>query len=327
VTDPVDDLAVEFREFGDEVNKHLTTLQRDLRQHASWIAEVAPVVDDHTSALQEHTTVLADLRADVNQVLEEMPRQPKLPPINWLTLSASEAQEVWTELGEWVDAKLVGRHFASREQLPDCWPLHPGAVEQLTWLWRSWQHAMLSSAAANPAAEWHSRWHRDSLTNVAAEVIQEADTTRHERCGPGTHFGAALPGAEQAQPAHLRQPPPHLAPPGTSAAVGGHPSPGQQGPAWGGPGQPAAVSPPNWTSGPQPWDTPPTFAGDGSMPPVSVPRGPARADDLGVDPTSDLAERRYWWPHLETARAADVSRRRDAERLAEEAKASESAPD
>jgi hypothetical protein len=63
------------------------------------------------------------------------------------------------------------------------------------------------------------------------------------------------------------------------------------------------------------------------LPPPFVPREPAQTVDLGVDPTGGLAERRYWWPHLETARTADVARRREAERLAEEAKAAEPAPE
>jgi hypothetical protein len=277
------------------------------------------------------TTLLTELRTDVNRLLEDMPRQPRFPPVNWLALSASEAEEVWTELGEWVDAKLVGRHFANRGQLPDCWPLHPGAVEQLTWLWRSWLHAMLPLAGANPSAEWHTRWHRDALANVPAEVIQEAGATRRDRCGPGIHFGSPLPGAEQPtrpEPAHLREPAPPV-------PVASPPAPGS---GWmPGPGEQPA-GPPTWNSapqpGPQPWNVPPTFTGDGSVPPMFVPRDPAQAVDLGVDPTSALAERRYWWPHLETARAADVARRledeqraEEAKRLAEEAKAGESAPE
>lgn len=319
MSNPLVDLAAEFHEFAGEVNEHLTQATGDLRQHAEWISETAPLIDGHTAALQEHadrltadTRVLADLRTDVNELLAELPRQPRFPPVNWLTLPAEDADKLWIALGEWVDAKLVQRHFVSRGELPDCWPLHTTAVEHVTWLHTAWQHAMLPTAGANASTEWHSRWFAEALRLIPADIKREAEATGNNRCMLGEHFGAALDGAGSAQqpvPAHLHQAqPPHAQPPTPYAA--GVPRHG----GWTADGQPVAAAP-NWrndTTTQQPWD---------QAVPTPTPRDPF------TDKKAELAMRRYWWPQLEAARAVDVAQRREAERQAAEATAREAAPE
>jgi len=318
VTDPlqqqVDDLTGEFRDFAGEVNGHLTIITDERkkigREHvdqARWIAEAGPVVEDHTRLLGEHgdrlaqdTTLLTGLREDLNLVLAEMPRQPKHPPVCWVVLTAEQAEQIWTLLGEWVAEILVGRYFANRAQLPDCWALHPGAVEELSWLRTAWLHAFVPTAGAVPAAEWHTRWRQSALDGVTAAVKREADTSRKTRCGVGVHLGDPLPGAAPA-PQHV----PVGA--GGSAPVGG---------------------PPVWTPGGTPSQQFAPVGGSTGMPPVSVPRGPASSSgrpDLTRDPEEDLAERDFWWPHLLRAAAQDVAARRAAETEAAAAAAAGSA--
>lgn len=305
MTDPlqqqVDDLTGEYRDFAGEVNGHLTAItteQKKIRKEhvdqARWIAEAGPVVEDHTRLIGEHatrltedTTVLTGLREDVNVLLKEMPRQPKNPPVCWMGLTAEQAEQVWMLLGEWVSDVLVDRYFANRAQLPDCWALHPGAVEELSWLRTAWLHAFVPTAGAVPAAEWHTRWRLAALDGVTAAVKREAETTRKTRCGVGVHLGEPLPGAAPA-PQHV----PTGA--GTPTPVGG---------------------PPVWTAG----AVPPRQPAPTGMPPVSVPRGPASSagrPDLTRDPDEDLAERHFWWPHLRQAAAEDVTARRAAEAAA-----------
>lgn len=267
MSDPLQDLAEELRELSGQLQK----VTGELRELSGWVGESGPVLDEHGELLEKVTTlldqdlaVLVELRRDVNVVLKEMPRQPKFPPICWPRLTADQAEDVWRELGEWVGDVLVDRWFVDRAHLPDCWAMHPGAVEALTWAWRAWLHAMMRTAGAVSSAEWHTRWRKDALKDAAEAVLQEAVATRSEKCGPGTHLGRPLPGSPGAPQA-----------PQTAAT---------------GQSEPAA------------WDT-------GAEAPWSVPRGPSREMEIGRDPASDLAEREFWWPHLQAAAAADVARR------------------
>jgi hypothetical protein len=184
MTDPVNDLAAELRDLAEKVGKRLDDADESLRQHGGWISEAEPRLDEE----------FAEIWKQVNKLLEEMPRQPKYPPVCWLRLTSEEAADTWRDLGDWVEAVLVQRFFVTRAQLPDCWPLHPAAVEHLTWLRTAWLHAYLKTAGAVPAAEWHTRWLRDALTLVPAAVDHEAPALDRPGCGPGEHFGKPLPG-------------------------------------------------------------------------------------------------------------------------------------
>ncbi|MFE2755645.1 hypothetical protein ACFXGA_26960 [Actinosynnema sp. NPDC059335] len=322
MTDPLQqelaDLTAEHREFAGEVNGHLTTITEEQakirREHADqarWISETGPIIDEHGQALDRHadrlaedTTLLAGLREDVNLVLAEMPRQPKHPPVCWVGLTADQAEQTWMLLGEWVDEILVGRYFVDRRQLPDCWALHPGAVEELSWLRTAWLHAFVPTAGAVPAAEWHTRWRSAALDAVADAVVREAVVTRKNKCGPGVHLGEALPGAT---------PPPAPDPAAQPQPAGAYVTPYASAQGWSG-------NPPTWSPAQAPgWSPTPTG------PPVSVPRGPATKTDITRDPAEDLAERGYWWPHLERAAAVDVAARRDVEARAAAAAAAEAA--
>jgi len=308
----VDDLTGEFRDFAGEVDGHLTTITDEQKRiggehvsQAQWIAENGPIVEDHARLLGEHgdrleqdTTLLAGLREDVNLVLAEMPRQPQHPPVCWAGLTADQAEQTWTLLGEWVADVLVDRYFANRAQLPDCWALHPGAVEELSWLRTAWLHAFVPTAGAVPGAEWHTRWRQAALDGVTAAVKREADTRRKTRCGVGVHLGEPLRGAATA-PQHV------------PVDVGAPPVP--------------EGSPPTWTPGALPAQQFAPGCGPSGLPPVSVPRGPASSSgrpDLTRDPEEDLAERSFWWPHLKRAAAEDVVARRTTEAEAAAAAAS-----
>ncbi|WP_431879059.1 hypothetical protein [Amycolatopsis sacchari] len=289
------DLAAELREAGiklDRVDTAVTEL-------SAWASEAGPRIEDQESQLRAHqvrlaedSDLLAEIRKDLNTVLEELPRQPKLRPIDWRTLPAEDAEKIWLDLGEWVDQELVQVYSVSRELLPDCWPLHPAAVRHVSWLWTLHQHAYLKHASPLTAAEWNTRWHHDALKEVKNSILRDAVSRRKARCGLGTHFGKQLPGSEQLQE---RLPPDHQPPPRVPAAVAG-PPPGAPGY-----GQQAAAPP--WQQ--QPQATPP-------FPPPAQPAGESTYSEH--DPKSALALRELWWPNLLHAREEDVARRREAER-------------
>ncbi|MEU7480584.1 hypothetical protein AB0A63_31715 [Lentzea sp. NPDC042327] len=194
MSDPITDLAAELQGLRGEVMPELERVKAELGDQGTFISEIGPLVQDHVGTLDEHTR-------SIDLLLEEMPRQPRHPPVCWFELDADQAEAAWNGLGEWVNDILVGRYFANREGLPDCWPLHPGAVEEVTWLWTSWRHAYLPTAGAVAAAEWHTRWRGHALTGVKAAIVREAEAQAYVRCGvntsapdePGTHFGESLP--------------------------------------------------------------------------------------------------------------------------------------
>lgn len=280
MSDPLQDLAEELREHTGQLAK----LAGDLRELSGWAGETGPALDEQRHAVAEHSELLGqvterldadlaalvEIRRDVNTVLKEMPRQPKYPPICWPRLTAEQAQDVWRELGEWVGDILVDTWFVDRAHLPDCWALHPGAVESLTWTWRTWLHAMLPTAGVVASAEWHTRWRQAALDGVAAAVLQEAVATRREKCGPGNHLGHPLPGARQA----------------FQAPMGGSQAAEQL----------------------APWEAP-----AGAAPWSPVPPTPSPQMEIGQDPLRALAERGFWWPHLQAAAATDIAARRAME--------------
>lgn len=318
MTDPIQqqiaDLTAEHRDFAGEVNGHLSTVTQEQARirgehadQARWISETGPVLNDHTRLLTEHgqrlvqdTAVLEGLREDINVVLAELPRQPKHPPVCWIGMAAEDAERIWPLLGEWVEQVLVGRYFVTRAHLPDCWALHPGAVEELTWLRTCWLNAFLPTAGAVPAAEWHTRWRMASLDGVTAAVEREADAIAALKCEPGLHLGVALPGAVLTTPA---------APVGAYRPTVAVP----------------AAAPSSTGSSPKPWDAPPS-ARSGSTG-GSQPVDP-EAFDSKREPKQGLAVRRFWWPHLERAAEVDVAARRLAEaQAAQTATAVEDPPD
>lgn len=306
----LEDLAAEYRGFAEEVNGHLTKVTNDLRQVSGWAGETGPVIDGHTGALAEHaeqlekdTDLLLGLREDINAILKELRRKAKHQPINWRTLTAKEAGEVWVELGEWVAAELVDVYSASRAQLPDCWPLHQAAVRHLSWLWTAHLVAYDQAAGANPAAEWNVRWHGDALAELQASILRDTATRGLGKCGLGVHVDQPLPGIPGA-------PQPGGQPPRVPV---GHAPPVPQGSTPYGP--PAGGQAAPWQQGPPQFEPRP-----GAMP-VPVPPGgqPSGSNYTADDPAGALAKREFWWPQLMRAREADVGARREAERLAAEA--------
>ena len=87
----------------------------------------------------------------------------------------------WQALGDWVASILGPFYELTRAQLPDCWPLHRPAVLELVWLRRMYVAAHRPDAAPSAAADWHTRWRREALANIAAAIPETW-------CRPGEHW-------------------------------------------------------------------------------------------------------------------------------------------
>lgn len=123
--------------------------------------ELAFVVSEglvpEVAALREFTSVeVARLQEQFEQVLTTLKKE-RHPPVTWPALSAEEAEEQWPVLAQWVGEVLVPWYELTREELPDCWPLHRPAVVELSWLCSAHVQAYLPPSPPSVAGEWHQR--------------------------------------------------------------------------------------------------------------------------------------------------------------------------
>jgi hypothetical protein len=136
----------------------LNRLRRDLDALSSKL--------DGLATTQRRTaTTLADvgqLRHQIEQILTILDTENDASPARWfwLTMPAEERQAKFSELQDWVDTVL-------RQQYPDyladhikpCWPNHPEARWELTWLYQLWTLTYLTTRPTpKDAGDWHDRW-------------------------------------------------------------------------------------------------------------------------------------------------------------------------
>ena len=105
----------------------------------------------------------------------------------WATLDADTAAMVWDSLARWVAHVLTPWYRPTRAQLPDCWPVHPRAVAELTWLHQCYRDAVHPEAKPHLAADWHTRW----LPAVLPEPAPR-DSGQRSRRTTLTGLGAAI---------------------------------------------------------------------------------------------------------------------------------------
>ena len=104
----------------------------------------------------------------------------KNPPVDWASLSEEQAAEQWPVLARWIAEILVPRYQATRNELPDCWALHPPVVAELSWLRTAYVQAYLTRSPPQLAADWHTRWRPAVMTRIQ-ELIKP------DQCSPGRH--------------------------------------------------------------------------------------------------------------------------------------------
>ena len=100
------------------------------------------------------------------------------------------------------------RYELTRDELPDCWALHPPVVAELSWLRTAYVQAYLTRSPPQLGADWHTRWRPAVLTRIR-ELIKP------DECAPGKHAprrgtpvepaapNGALPRTQLAEPAVL----------------------------------------------------------------------------------------------------------------------------
>lgn len=99
-------------------------------------------------------------------------------PWCWRDLSATDAEVLWRELGEWVG--WLRSRYPIAEQLPPCWAEHSELVEELTALHVVWNAAYRDPQAhATASAEFHDRWLPGVLARVKAWGVYCGAEHRH----------------------------------------------------------------------------------------------------------------------------------------------------
>jgi hypothetical protein len=166
----------QLRELGEQLGQ-ATARHADLAAAVS--EDLAPRVGGLHEVLTEE---LCQLRGDVDVLLAERKEREKTKnvPVDWAALTAEQAAVQWPVLARWIGEVLVPRYEVTRDELPDCWALHPPVVAELSWLRTAYVQAYLSRSPPQMAADWHTRWRPAVLTRIR-------DVVNVHECAPGKH--------------------------------------------------------------------------------------------------------------------------------------------
>jgi hypothetical protein len=108
---------------------------------------------------------------------------------SWRTIGHHGAEELWTQLTDWV--AWIRNRYPHAGRIPPCWADHPEQVEELTALWLAWQHAYEDrDAPLSAAADWHDRWLPGVLYRLEHGPFA-LDCTNKHRPRPAAAYAAA----------------------------------------------------------------------------------------------------------------------------------------
>jgi hypothetical protein len=154
------------------------------------IETLATKVGDLTSTQQEHATVLnsiAELRRQVEQILAILGGDDEPSPAEWfwLTMADQKRDERLSELSDWVETVLRTQYPGYLAgQLRPCWPNHPEATWELTWLYQLWTLAYLTGRPApKDAADWHDRWSPGVIRRLS-QIMRHCEETCQRQPSP-----------------------------------------------------------------------------------------------------------------------------------------------
>ena len=209
----------ELRERTWQHDEQLTNISEQLRTLTEQVGETAARHTDLATAISEDlaprvsglhqvlTEELAQLRGEVDVLLTERQERDKTKnaPVDWAALTEEQAAVQWPILARWVGEVLVPHYELTRDELPDCWALHPPAVAEMSWLRTAHVQAYLPKSPPQLSADWHTRWR-------PAVLIRIRELIKPDECPPGKHApkrgapvevtaqNGALPRAQLAEP-------------------------------------------------------------------------------------------------------------------------------
>ncbi len=130
-------------------------------------------MDDTEDSL---ATTLDALSTDVDNLKTQLPlllkkgQEKDIKPRRW---AARATAADWAALAVWVDQLNTRYSLLGDYAIPPCWYAHPGVVEELAGLWRSWTRTMIIDETAKESGDtsltaWHDRWLWPALTRLKA---------------------------------------------------------------------------------------------------------------------------------------------------------------
>jgi len=115
-------------------------------------------VDGRIRAIE---SVLGEMRTAVGKLVQRRARDDAQQQLRrpWHLLSAEQAEQRWLQLREWVDWFVVRNDIGPKE-VPDCWYLHGGLVDELEALRWAWIESSKPDAKGTDAIWWRDALHR-----------------------------------------------------------------------------------------------------------------------------------------------------------------------
>jgi len=178
-------------------------LRHDVESLATRTDEIARTQHKHTGAFD----AIPELRRQVERILALLTDDNQDEPAGWfwLTLDGQAREDKLGELSDWVDAVLRAQYPGYlAEQIRPCWPGHPEALWELTWLYQLWCRAYLTKRPApKDAADWHDRWAPGVLRRLGQVMSRCEGACQREAFVPALN-GASRAYAETADHLHTR---------------------------------------------------------------------------------------------------------------------------
>jgi hypothetical protein len=136
----------------------VNALRRRVETIAATSDELARTHRDYAAVIE----TIPQLRQQVERILALLTDDDQIAPAGWfwLTLSGQAREDKLGELSDWVEAVFRAQYPGYlAEQIRPCWPNHPEARWELTWLYQLWCRAyLIKRPAPKDAADWHDRW-------------------------------------------------------------------------------------------------------------------------------------------------------------------------
>ena len=152
-TEPPGDKAERAEQPTDE--DRITTVWNGLHELS---ARLDGTEDAIAGALDTLSTAVADLKTQLTALLTKE-REKDVTPRRWADRATAKD---WAALVDWVDRLTTDYSLLADFTVPPCWPAHPGVVEELAGLHRSWTRALINDQLAqknggNDLTAWHDR--------------------------------------------------------------------------------------------------------------------------------------------------------------------------
>ena len=138
--------------------------------------------DSIAATLDTLSTDVDDLKTQLALLLKKE-KEKDIQPRRW---AARAARKDWNNLIDWVDRLTADYSLLGDFTVPPCWPAHPGVVEELAGLWRSWTRTMIIDELAKGSGDtsltaWHDRWLWPALSRMKSGHYRTTNCrTKHQ---------------------------------------------------------------------------------------------------------------------------------------------------